>query len=71
MIIMVHQQYWSSRNNDAATDAIHSAYIILQSDIHSSSSTTPTNGMQCMDAISQSKLKYSECIVGGESEMEG
>jgi len=27
MVIMVHQQYWSSSNNDAATDAILSAYM--------------------------------------------
>jgi len=38
-MIMVHQQYWSSSNNDAAADAIQSAYIILQSD--STSPFTP------------------------------
>jgi len=32
IIIMVHQQYWSNSNNDAATDAILFAYISLQSD---------------------------------------
>jgi len=32
---MVQQQYWSIRNNDAATDAINSAYISLQSDSES------------------------------------
>jgi len=39
MIIMVQQQYWSSSNHDAATDAILPAYIILQSD--SASPFTP------------------------------
>jgi len=34
IIVIMHQlqQHGSSSNNDAATDAIHSAYIILQSD---------------------------------------